>query len=70
MTMNQMEQLMDTPTLTHRRNRQQTRRILADVRVRYRDLTGSTLLSEIDLLDAQPPMSVVRHPSGYQRYQR
>jgi hypothetical protein len=61
---------MDTPFINHRRNRQQTRRILADVRVRFRDLTGSTLLSEIDLLDAQPPASVVRHPSSYQRYVR
>jgi hypothetical protein len=61
---------MDTPFINHRRNRQQTRRLLADIRIRCSDLTGSILPMEIDLLDAQPPVSVVRHPSGYQRYVR
>jgi hypothetical protein len=62
---------MAAPTqINHRRNRRQTRRILSDVRIRCRDLTGSILPLEIDLLDAQPPVSVVRHPSVYQRYQR
>ena len=28
---------MDTPTLSHRRNRQQARRVLADLRIRWRD---------------------------------
>jgi hypothetical protein len=57
---------MDTPT-NHRRNRQQTRRILADIRIRCRDLTGSILPTEIDLPNGQPLSCVSRHSSGYQR---
>jgi hypothetical protein len=61
---------MGSPFINHRRNRQQTRRILADLRIRSRDLTGSVFTTEIDLPNAQPPFGVVRHLSGYQRYQR
>jgi len=32
--------------INHRRNRQQTRRILADLRVHYRDLTRSSFLAD------------------------
>ncbi len=43
---------MAAPTLiNHRRDRQQTRRVLAAIRTRCRDLTGSFLHAECDLLD-------------------
>ena len=42
---------MDTRLINHRRNRQQTRRVLAEIRVRGRDLTGSFFRTEIDLSD-------------------
>ena len=57
---------MGTPT-NHRRDRQQTRRILADIRIRCRDLTGSILPTEIDLPNGQSPPCVFRHPSGIKR---
>jgi hypothetical protein len=42
---------MDTGTVNHRRDRQHTRRILAEIVVRGRDLTGSFFRTELDLLD-------------------
>lgn len=41
---------MDTRTVNHRRDRQQTRRILTEIVVRGRDLTGSFFRTEFDLL--------------------
>jgi hypothetical protein len=58
---------MDTPNLAHRRSRQHARRILADIRIRSRDLTRSIFTTVIDLPDGQPPLRVFRHSSGYQR---
>ena len=42
---------MDTRIVNHRRDRQRTRRILAEIRIRCRDLTGSFFRKEFDLLD-------------------
>jgi hypothetical protein len=45
---------MAAPTFpNHRRDRQQVRRVLAEIVVRGRDLTGSNFLRELDLLDGQ-----------------
>ena len=46
---------MDTRIVNHRRTRQQTRRILAEIVVRGRDLTGSFFRTEFDLLDGGLP---------------
>jgi hypothetical protein len=42
-----MEKDMYTPLINHRRDRHQSRRILADLLVRYRDLSRSSFM-EID----------------------
>jgi hypothetical protein len=45
---------MAAPILhNHRRNRQQARRILAEIVVRGRDLTGSYFPEDFDLFDRQ-----------------
>jgi hypothetical protein len=50
---------MTAPILpNHRRDRQQTRRILAEIVVRGRDLTGSYFPADFDLLDHQHRMPV------------
>jgi hypothetical protein len=58
---------MYTPPLSHRRNRQQVRRILAAYRNRWRDLSALTgFRSEFDLLDARDRL-VIPHPSVFAR---
>jgi len=44
---------MIAPSINHRRDRQQTRRFLAEIIVRGRDLTGSFFHTEFNLLDGQ-----------------
>lgn len=53
---------MDTRIINHRRDRQQTRRILAELRVRYRDFTGSASRTELDLLDGRHRPYVFQQP--------
>jgi hypothetical protein len=55
---------MNTPFLSHRRDRQQTRRILADLRIRWRDLPASSFRSELDLVDRGDRL-VTPHPSVF-----
>lgn len=58
---------MDTPTLSNRRNRQQVRRILNDLRIRWRDLPASSFRSELDpVIDAGDRL-VIPHPSVFAR---
>lgn len=45
---------MDTAFINHRRDRQHARRILADIRIRYRDLTRSSFHEDIDPIGDQP----------------
>lgn len=45
--------------INHRRDRQQTRRILADLRIRCRDLTRSTFNEDIDSIRNQPHRPLV-----------
>ena len=52
---------MDTRIVNHRRDRQQTRRILADLRIRYRDLPPSAF-QEIDPVNQQRRALVLPHP--------
>jgi len=50
---------MTAPNLiNHRRDRQQTRRSLAEFRTRYRDLAGSFPRMDGDLSDPQHPLGV------------
>lgn len=58
---------MDTPTLTHRRNRQQARRVLADLRIRWRDLPGSSFRSELDPVIDGHDRLVIPHPVTFAR---
>ena len=51
--MNRKEVSMDTRYINHRRTRQQIRRILADIVVRGRDLSGSYFPTDFDLFDHQ-----------------
>jgi hypothetical protein len=48
---NVKEQNMDTPTINHRRDRQHTRRVLAEIRSRGRHLTPSNSFWESDFID-------------------
>jgi hypothetical protein len=57
---------MDTPTLSHRRSRQQARRVLADFRIRWRDLPAPGFRSELDLLDPRDRLTIP-HPSVFVR---
>lgn len=52
---------MNSPSLSHRRDRQQTRRILADLRIRWRDLPRPDSHSELDLVDRSDRL-VIPHP--------
>jgi hypothetical protein len=62
-----MEHSMDTPTLTNRRNRQQARRVLADLRTRWRDLSAPAgFRTELDLLDRRDRL-VIPHPTVFAR---
>lgn len=45
---------METRYIDHRRTRQHVRRVLADLRARYRDLTRSSFSEDIDPLHQQP----------------
>jgi hypothetical protein len=49
---------MAAPTLNHRRDRHEVRRVLAEIVVRGRDLTRSYFPADFDLLDRQHRMPV------------
>ena len=53
---------MTALTINHRRDRQQTRRMLADLRIRYRDIAGSSF-QEVDPINTQPRRLIV-FPNG------
>jgi hypothetical protein len=56
---------MDTRIINHRRDRQQTRRILADLRVRCRDLTRSSFFQgDLDPIDQRPRMLGLPHSAS------
>ena len=56
--------------INHRRTRQQTRRVLAELVVRGRDLTGSFFQTEFDLLDGQSRMRFFPQHSTFARNSR
>lgn len=58
---------MDTPTLSHRRNRQQARRILSAYRNRWRDLSASAgFRTELDIVEIRDRL-IVPHPCVFTR---
>lgn len=61
---------MDIRLINHRRDRQQTRRVLAEMMIRGRDLTGPFFQTEFDLLDRQSRLRVQPQHSSYERNRR
>lgn len=62
-----LEQYMDSRTLTHRRSRQQTRRILADLRLRWRDLPAPGFRMELGSMIDGDDRLVIPHPVVFAR---
>lgn len=58
---------METRYIDHRRNRQQTRRILADLRIRWRDLPTPGFRSELDTVIDGHDRLVMPHPCVFTR---
>jgi hypothetical protein len=56
--MNVGDRYGDTRIVNHRRDRQHTRRILAEIVVRGRDLTASSSLWDLDVFDRQHRVAV------------
>lgn len=54
---------MRTRDINHRRNRQQTRRVLAEFCIRWPDFTASGFVRELDLVVHHDDRLVIPHPA-------